>query len=310
MDPIERVDVGHDTTFALMLEAQRRGHEVLYCTMSQLVARNAVASAVAASLHVRREQGKHFSVATPPRLVPLDDLDAVFVRTDPPFDSAYLHATHLLSLVDPRRTLVVNDPRGLREAQEHLYSLRFPDLIPDTVVSARRDVLLEFLAECDGRMVVKPVEGHGGEGVLLVDRGDPNLNGLLELATRRYTEAVIAQRMVPAIHESGDVRILILDGRVLGACARLPTGGDFRGNLAAGGRVARHTPTPREQEVCAAIGPTLRADGLHFVGIDLIGGYLTEVNVTSPTCIQEIDRLEGLCLEADVMDFVSSRVGR
>jgi glutathione synthase len=228
------------------------------------------------------------------------------MRKDPPFDLAYFFATHVLGLVDPATTFVMNDPRGLREANEKLYALHFPEVIPESLVSAEAERLKAFMETLGGEMVVKPLDGCGGAGVFHVHRGDRNLNAILELSTANGTRLLMAQRYLPAVRQ-GDKRLIVLAGEPLGAIYRVPREDEARGNIHVGGRVERATVDARDREICRVMAPRLAADGLWFVGLDVIGGMVTEVNVTSPTGVQEIDRLDGVCIEARVLDLVEAR---
>jgi len=312
MDPLERILPDKDTTFVFMLESLRRGHEVYYADPGDLFAHHTKAFARVRRAEVRRvapEQREtvRFYQLFEERTEPLEWFDAVFMRKDPPFDLAYFFATQLLSLVDPRRTLVVNDPRGLREANEKLYALNFPSVIPESFVSSDPVRLKAFLEELGGEMIIKPLAGCGGSGVFHLHRGDRNLNALLETATDNGRQLLMAQRYLPAVRE-GDKRLIMLDGEPLGATLRVPREDEHRGNIHVGGTCVQSDVTARDREICAALAPRIRADGLYFVGLDIIGGFLTEVNVTSPTGVQEINSLNGVCLEAQVIDFVERRV--
>jgi glutathione synthase len=312
MDPLERILPDKDTTFVFMLESQRRGHEVYYCGADDLFVHGTTPHARARRAEVRRvaadqhDQARHYQLFEE-RTEALDWFDAVFMRKDPPFDLNYFYATHLLSLIDPNRTLVVNHPRGLREANEKLYVLNFPTAIPDTFVSGDAARLKGFLDEMGGEMIIKPLGGCGGAGVFHIRRDDRNLNALLETATANGTQLFMAQRYLPAVRE-GDKRLIVLNGEPLGGCLRVPREDEHRGNIHVGGVCVQTFVTPRDREITTALAPRLRADGLYFVGLDIIGGYLTEVNVTSPTGVQEINRLSGTCLEAPVIDFVEQQV--
>jgi len=305
MDPLSRVLVDQDTTFAFMLEGQRRGHEQHVCGGEDLFVERAVPHARTRHAQVRRAD-VHYTLGEE-RTVALEWFDVVFMRKDPPFDLAYFFATQLLDLVDRRRTLVVNDPRGLREANETLYALRFPTLIPESLVTADPDRLKAFMAALGGEMIVKPLDGCGGAGVFHLRRDDRNLNSILELSTANGTRLVMAQRYLAAVRTSGDKRLIVLAGEPLGAIARVPREDEHRGNIHVGGRVERAPVDERDREICRVMAPRLDADGLWFVGLDVIGGLVTEVNVTSPTGVQEIDRLDGVCLEARVIDWVERR---
>jgi glutathione synthase len=307
MDPMSRVLVDKDTTFAFQLEGQKRGHEQYHCEPQALFVERTVPHATVRRVEVERAAVPfHLFEA---RTVPLGAFDVVFMRKDPPFDMAFFFATHLLGLVDAAATLVVNAPRGLREANEKLYALNFPDLIPESLVTADMTRLRAFLQDLGGEMIVKPLDGCGGSGVLHVHHGDRNLNALLEMSTQNGGQLVMAQRYLPAARQ-GDKRLIVLDGEPLGGVLRVPRDDEHRGNIHVGGRVERSPVDDRDREICRRMAPRLREDGLWFVGLDIIGGLVTEVNVTSPTGIQEIDRLDGACLEAQVLDFVESRAAR
>jgi glutathione synthase len=304
MDPMSRVLVDKDTTFAFQLEGQRRGHTQYHCEPPDLFVDRTVPHATVHRVDVERAD-VHFRLHEM-RTEALGFFDVVFMRKDPPFDMAFFFATHLLGLVDPAVTLVVNAPRGLREANEKLYALNFPDLIPESLVASQPARLRAFLDAMGGEMIVKPLDGCGGSGVLHVRRDDRNLNALLELSTLDGTRLVMAQRYLPAARQ-GDKRLIVLDGEPLGGVLRIPRDDEHRGNIHVGGRVERTPVDERDREICRRMAPRLQADGLWFVGLDVIGGFVTEVNVTSPTGVQEIDRLDGTCLEARVLDFVEAR---
>ncbi|HVN84753.1 MAG TPA: glutathione synthase [Candidatus Binatia bacterium] len=312
MDPLERILPDKDTTFVFMLESQRRNHEVYFCGPDDIFVRGTTPHARTRRAEVRRvpveqrEHTRHYQLFEE-RTEPLDRFDAVFMRKDPPFDLNYFYATHLLSLIDPARTLVVNHPRGLREANEKLYALNFPSVIPETCVSSDAQHLKDFLQEMGGEMIIKPLGGCGGAGVFHIHRDDRNLNALIETATANGTQLIMAQRYLPAVRQ-GDKRLIVLDGEPLGGCLRVPREDEHRGNIHVGGTCVRTDVTERDREITEALAPRLRADGLYFVGLDIIGGYLTEVNVTSPTGVQEINALNGVGLEARVIDFVERRV--
>jgi glutathione synthase len=232
----------------------------------------------------------------------LDEMDAVFMRTDPPVTIPYLYATYILDYIDPAKTLVVNSPYGLRAANEKMYALQFTDVIPKTIVSQDKQVIRKFVDQ-QGAAVIKPLGGKAGEGILLIEPGDRNFNSLIEISTLQGKVPVMVQEFLPAAKD-GDQRVILLNGEPIGAVNRIPTGSEFRGNMAVGGRVAAVEITQRDRQIAASLAPTLQRDGLIFVGIDIIGGYLTEVNVTSPTGIREIDRLNDVRLGQQVMEWV------
>jgi glutathione synthase len=298
MDPIERVNIDADTTFALMMAAQEAGHEVYYLRMQELEARTSRVWAPMARCTLRRVAGDHVTLE-PWEVAAVDELDVVFMRKDPPFDIAYLHAVQLLDLAERHGALVVNRPRGLERANEKLYTLQFEGYTPETLITRSKARVLEFLREVGGKCILKPVDGHGGAGVMMLDEADRNLQAIIEVSSRNGEEQVICQRYVPAARV-GDKRILMLDGEPLGAILRIPREDDHRGNIHVGGRVARSELTPRDREIAAAVG-------LWFVGIDVLGDYLTEVNVTSPTGIQEMSRLDGVDYSAQVIAWAEER---
>ncbi|MBF0095391.1 MAG: glutathione synthase, partial [Alphaproteobacteria bacterium] len=262
--------------------------------------------AKARPLAVRRERGNHYDLGTAGD-VDLATVDVVLMRQDPPFDMAYITATHLLEHIHPR-TLVVNDPIQVRNAPEKLFVTHFPDLMPPTLITANREEILSFRNQ-HGDIIIKPLFGNGGAGVFHLTPGDENLNALLELFTKLYREPVIAQKYLPEVRE-GDKRIILIDGVAGGAVNRVPRSGEARSNLHVGGRAMKAALTSREIDICEAIGPSLRQRGLVFVGIDVIGGYLTEINVTSPTGIQEINRFDGVTLETLVWDAIERRLSK
>jgi len=304
MDPIETINIDADSTFALALEAQRRGHTLHHYLPRQLTLQDGRLTASARRLELRRERGRHFTLGAPETLE-LAQMDVILMRQDPPFDMAYITATHLLEHVRDE-ALVVNDPVSVRNAPEKLFATHFPGLMPPTLITSDRDAILEFRRE-HGEIILKPLFGNGGAGVFRLGPADENLNALLELFTQIYREPIIVQRYLPEIRQ-GDKRIILVDGEAVGGVLRVPAAGEARANLHVGGKAVKTVLTAREHEICAAIGPTLKAQGLVFVGIDVIGDYLTEINVTSPTGIQEINRLDGVALEMKVWDAIEDRL--
>ena len=304
MDPIESINIDADSTFALMLEAQARGHALWHYHVRDLALRGGRVTAWAKPITVRREYGNHFTFGKEEELDLGSGADVVLMRQDPPFDMAYITATHILEHIHPK-TLVVNDPEHVRNAPEKLFVLRFPELMPETLVSSDVREIRKF-RETHGDIVVKPLFGNGGAGVFHLRPDDPNLNSLLEMFTEKSREPLMVQQYLPAVRE-GDKRIILVDGEAMGAINRVPAAGEARSNMHVGGTPMPTTLTEREQEICRAIGPELRARGLVFVGIDVIGGHLTEINVTSPTGLQELARFDGIQLERNIWDVIEAK---
>ncbi|MDE2227674.1 MAG: glutathione synthase [Alphaproteobacteria bacterium] len=303
MDPMEAINVAADSTFALALEAQARGHALFHYLPRDLTLADGKLTARARSLSVRRD-APYYELGSP-RILDLAGVNLVLMRQDPPFDMAYITATHLLEHVSGR-VLVVNDPAGVRNAPEKLFATHFMGLMPPTLISSDPDAIADFRCR-HGDIILKPIFGNGGAGVFHLKPDDDNLNALLEMFTRLYREPIIVQRYLPEIRQ-GDKRIILVEGEPVGAVLRVPKTGEARANLHVGGRAKKATVTPRDREICAAIGPTLREQGLVFVGVDVIGDCLTEINVTSPTGIQEINRLDGVRLEVAVWDAIDARL--
>lgn len=301
MDPVESINTEKDTTFVLMLEAQARGHEVWYLELRDLFVKENKAFGNATSITLERSESFYKLGKTD--TCELEDFDAVWMRKDPPVNNDFLYATYILSLLDENKTKVLNNPTGIRESNEKLYSLFFPEVIPQSIVTKNINQLLDFLSEYGGEMVVKPLDGHGGEGIFYVREGDRNTNVILESITKFGTEYIIAQEFIKEVSE-GDKRIIVLNGEPLGAVLRVPKpGGEFRSNFHSGGSPAKSDLTKRDIEICKVLAPRFRKDGLYFVGLDVIGGYVTEINTTSPTGVQEINRLNGVKLETQVIEF-------
>jgi glutathione synthase len=303
MDPIEAVNIDADSSFVLALEAQKRGHALFHYLPRQLFFREQRVYATARELEVRRERGNHFTLGAP-QTIDLATLDIVLMRQDPPFDMSYITATHLLEHVHPQ-TLVVNDPVHVRNAPEKLFVTHFEGVMPPTLITSDRAEIVEFRKR-HRDIIVKPLFGNGGAGVFHITDGDENLNALLELFTQLYREPVIVQRYIPEVR-LGDKRIILIDGQAAGALNRVPAAGEARSNLHVGGTAAKAELTKRDREICEAIGPSLKRRGLVFVGIDVIGDYLTEINVTSPTGLQEITRFDNVRLEERIWDAIEAR---
>ena len=309
MDPIAGINPKKDTTLGLLLAAQARGFELHYMEMTDLALRDGHASGLMRPLTVHDSYQHWFDFTGEPVRRELKDLDVILMRKDPPFDTEYIFATYLLERAQAVGTLVVNDPRSLRDANEKLFTAWFADVCPPTLVARRKTVFRDFLAEHED-IVLKPLDGMGGSSIFRITKGDPNASVIMETLTDNETRFAMAQRYLPAIVD-GDKRILVIDGEpVPYALARIPAAGELRGNLAAGGRGEGRPLTARDREICARVGPELRARGLLFVGLDVIGEYLTEINVTSPTCARELDAQFGLKIGDQLMDAILRRLGR
>ena len=303
MDPIERIRIAGDSSFALMLEAQARGHELFYYTPERLSLAGGRVRAALQPVAVRDAVGDHFTLGEA-RDTDLAEMDVVLLRQDPPFDSGYLTTTHLLERIHPH-TLVVNDPASVRNAPEKLFVMDFPDLMPATLISRDR-AAIEAFREAHGDVVMKPLYGNGGAAVFKMARRDPNFGSLFDLFTATFREPWVIQEFLPAVTQ-GDKRIILVDGEPLGAVNRVPTGDDIRSNMVRGGAAHATDLSKRELEICARIGPELKRRGLLFVGIDVIDGRLTEINVTSPTGLRAIKRLGGPDLAAAIWDCIEAK---
>lgn len=305
MDPIENIDIRGDSTFALMLEAQARGHSIFVYHADSLALRDGTLTATGQDMELRDEVGRHFE-AGEMRVVDLSDFDTVLMRQDPPFDMNYITYTHMLEAIHPK-TLVVNDPAEVRNAPEKLYVLQYTDFMPPTLISRDPAKLAEFRAEF-GDIILKPLYGNGGAGVFRLAHGDENFASLMELFTQSFREPFIAQQYLPDVKQ-GDKRIILVEGEPVGAINRVPAAGETRSNMHVGGKPVPTELTDREREICAAIGPDLKRRGLIFVGIDVIGGYMTEINVTSPTGIREVKKFGGADIASLVWDAIANRIG-
>jgi glutathione synthase len=303
MDPIHTININADSTFALGLEAQSRGHKLWHYEPKELSMRDGRVYARGRPMTLRRETGNHSSLGSMEK-IDLASVDVVLMRQDPPFDMGYITATHMLEAIHPK-TLVVNDPAEVRNAPEKLFATRFEGLLPPTLISRDPEEIKSFRKEF-GDIIVKPLFGNGGAGVFRIREGDENLASLLEMFGQMNREPVIVQKYLADVRK-GDKRIILIDGVAAGAINRVPAEGEARSNMHVGGRPEKTALTKREQEICDAIGPELKKRGLIFVGIDVIGDYLTEINVTSPTGIQEIDRFDGTNLAALVWDAIEAR---
>jgi glutathione synthase len=313
IDPIAKLDPTHDSSLAMIEAAGILGHQVYITTAEQLAVIDGRAAAYLQTVQlepVKLVEQRWIAVEQwyqvgQPELMFLDEMQAVFMRTDPPVDVPYLYITYILDYIDPQKTLVVNNPDGLRAANEKMFAMQFQEWMTDTIVTRDKKVIREFV-EKHQAAVMKPLGGKAGEGILFLQPEDRNINSLVEISTQWGKYPMMIQKFLPAAKD-GDKRIIVLDGQPLGAIDRIPTGKEFRGNMAVGGRVAAAKITDRELEMCAAMAPKLKQYGLYFVGIDVIGGYLTEVNVTSPTGIREIDRLNNTSLGKQVIEWVAAK---
>jgi glutathione synthase len=304
MDHIASINIKGDSTFALMLEAQKRGHKLFHYTPERLSLRNGRVEARLESVSVRDIPGDHFSLGETER-ADLSTFDVVLLRQDPPFDMGYITTTHLLERIHPK-TLVVNDPANVRNAPEKIFVTEFPDLMPPTLISRDPEEIRLFRHE-HGDIIIKPLYGNGGAGVFRLSEGDQNLASLLEIFGAAYrAQPYVVQRYLPAVR-AGDKRIILVDGIAVGAINRVPADGESRSNMHVGGRPEPIEITRRDREICEAIGPALRARGFLFVGIDVIGDYMTEINVTSPTGIREVKRFGGADIAALLWDAIEAK---
>lgn len=305
MDPIQTIDVHADSTFHLAVEAQGRGHALFHYHVEDLVWRDGRVTAAGRDLKVRREQGDHFALSER-RTVDLGAMDVVLLRQDPPFDMSYVTGTHLLERIHPA-TLVVNDPFWVRNCPEKLLILEFADLIPPTMIARSLERIRDFRAE-HGDVIVKPLYGNGGAGIFRIGADDPNLAPLHEMFAGINREPLMIQKFLPDV-AAGDKRVILVNGEAVGAINRIPQVGEIRSNMHVGGRPEKTALSDRDREICARIGPTLRKHGLIFAGIDVIGPYLTEINVTSPTGIQELERFDGAPVAGLIWDAIEATRG-
>ena len=303
MDPIARININGDSTFALLLEAQKRGHGLSYYTPDKLSLRGEELVAPVQLLNVRDEPGNHFTLGEP-RREPLAAFDVILLRQDPPFDLAYITSTHFLERLQPK-TLVVNDPVGVRNAPEKLFVMDFPHLMPPTLISRDLDEINAF-RDAHGAVVMKPLHGYGGAAVFRIMPQDMNFGSLFDMFSVTFKEPWVIQRFLPEV-KHGDKRILLVDGEFAGAVNRVPAADDLRSNMVRGGAAKATDLTAREREICAALGPELKRRGLLFAGIDVIDGNLTEINVTSPTGIRAVARLGGPDVAAKIWDAIEKK---
>ncbi len=304
MDPIENIDINGDSSFVLGLEAQARGHGLYHYGPQDMSFSQGRIIARARPIKLKREFGNHFTAGEAER-IDLATMDVVLMRQDPPFDMSYITATHLLEHIHPQ-TLVVNDPVSVRNAPEKLFVTHFDGIMPPTLISSNLQEIKEFRAEFKD-IIVKPLYGNGGAGIFHIKPEDENLTALCEMFTQFYREPMIVQKYLPEVRV-GDKRIILVDGEPVGAINRVPQEGEVRSNMHVGGKAMKSALTAREEEICHAIGPALKEQGLIFVGIDVIGDYLTEINVTSPTGIQEINRFDDAKLETIIWDRIEEKV--
>lgn len=304
MDPIDAIDIDADSSFRIAEEAQNRGHELFYYTPDNLAFDDGRVTATGHKLTVRREHGNHFSVGEQ-EVVDLADWDVVWLRQDPPFDMGYITTTHILDRIHPE-TLVVNNPFWVRNYPEKLLVLDYPDLTPPTTIARDLDTLKAF-RERHGDVILKPLYGNGGAGVFKLSKTDSNINSLHELFAGINREPLIIQKFLPDV-SAGDKRVILVDGEAVGGINRVPAKGETRSNMHVGGRPEKVELTPRDLEICARIGPLLREKGQIFVGIDVIGGQLTEINVTSPTGIQELERFDGINVAGRIWKAIEGKL--
>ena len=304
MDHVSTIDIAGDSTFVMGLEAKRRGHQLYHYTPSELAMLDGRVVAEMQPMFLRREVGNHYTLGDT-STVDLTDVDVVLLRQDPPFDMSYITTTHLLERVHPD-TLVVNDPGEVRNAPEKLFVTEFADFMPPTLIAMDPDLIHAFRDEHQD-IILKPLYGNGGAGVFHVTPDDENMNSLLEMFAERNREPLIAQAYLRDVRE-GDKRIILVDGEPVGATNRVPQEGEARSNMHVGGQAKKTDLTKRELDICAAIGPALKKRGMIFVGIDVIGGYMTEINVTSPTGLQEVNAFDDVCLQADIWNAIEAKL--
>lgn len=306
MDPITAINTKKDSSLAMLLAAQARGWQIFYMQQADLFLRDGQVLASMAALTVQDDPYDWFQLGDA-QIAPLHSLDAILMRKDPPFDMEYIYSTYLLEQAQAKGVLIVNDPQSLRDANEKLFTAWFPECCPPTLVTRQKLLMREFQTQ-HGDIIIKPLDGMGGASIFRVMQGDPNFSVIVETLTENGSKSVMVQQYLPAIKD-GDKRILLINGEpVPYALARIPADGETRGNLAAGGRAEGRELSERDRWICSQVGPKLREKGLLFVGLDVIGDYLTEINVTSPTCIRELDRLFDLNIAGDLMTAIESQL--
>jgi len=306
MDPIDKINIKKDSSFAMLIEAQSRNHSLYYLEQSDLLLKDGKVFANLSKLQVFQDEAHWFDLAKP-SLTALDSMDVLLMRKDPPFDMEFIYTTYLLEIAQTAGLLVVNDPQSLRDHNEKLFTALFPQCCTDMLVSRKEDALREFIQEHHD-VILKPLDGMGGSSIFRVKNNDPNIGVIIETLTQMQTQTIMAQKFIPEITQ-GDKRILMVDGEPIPYClARIPAKGETRGNLAAGGRGEARPLSERDFWIARQIGPTLKERGLMFVGLDIIGDYLTEINVTSPTCIKEIDAAYDTNIAATLFDSIEKRL--
>lgn len=308
MDPLDKIKIHKDSTYAMMLEASQRNWALSYCLMTHLVLQDGNVMAKAQPINITNNKDTWYEHSEPAKLLPAKSFDVIFIRKDPPFDLNYLYVTIFLELAQHDKNIIINNPQSLRDANEKLFISWFPTLCPPTLVTADIALIREFLAK-QKHIVVKPLDSMGGKGVFSIKKGDTNFNSIIETLTHNQSLPIMAQTYLPGV-KNGDKRILLIDGKAFPyGLSRIPQKDDFRANLATGGKGVGTRLTPQEIQICETIGPVLKSKGLFFVGIDVIDGKLTEINVTSPTCIQEINQAFNVNISADIFDALEARLG-
>ena len=305
MDPLERIDIHKDSTYVIMREAQERGHAIFHLLPHNLYVENGRVMGKVCS--VRFQEGEKWYCLYDEETVELKTMDAILMREDPPFDMDYLYSTYLLGFIE-RDVYIMNSPRGIREANEKLYALNFPELIPEYLVTNQIHMLKEFLHKVNGKMVIKPLDCCGGSGVFAIFSGDKNMNAMLEMVTDNEKKQILAQRYIPEIRK-GDKRLILLNGEPIGAVNRVPSDEEHRGNIHVGASCVKAPITDRDLYIAKTVSERFRSDGIYFAGLDIIGGLITEINVTSPTGVQEINNLNKTKLEEKIVDFIEEKLG-
>lgn len=305
MDPLEQIDIHTDTTYVIMREAQERGHAIFHLLPHNLYIDCGKVMGKVCSVNF--QDGDKWYAFGEEETIELKEMDAILMREDPPFDMDYLYSTYLLGFIE-RDVFIMNSPRGIREANEKLYALNFPEIIPEYLVTNNINLLKEFQHTVGGKMVVKPLDCCGGSGVFAIFSGDKNMNAMLEMVTDDEKKQILAQRYIPEIRK-GDKRLILLNGEPVGAVNRIPSDDEHRGNIHVGARCVKAPITNRDLYIAKTVSERLRSDGIYFAGLDIIGGLITEINVTSPTGVQEINSLNNTKLEEKIVDFIEEKLG-